>query len=439
MRLRPKVSFAKASDGTRIAYAIHGDGPPLVFVRGLNSHVEDWWADGWTSSYFQALAQTFSVILYDARGNGLSDPSEDITLERCLDDLVAVVEDAGLSDVTLYGQGFGSPIAIAYAAGGSAPVSRLILYCAYAQGTDVVITDEFIHTMRTMPHAAAAFMARESYPDEEDLPTRLMRPLYTPAEIAARYFELARAVDVHAALADVGVPTLVMQPERNPVIPFHAGRQIAEAVANASLVSIPGGSYNPFSRRATEPSLHAIGEFLGDELIGVGNARPVVLMLTDMVDSTAMTQRAGEAISRTLHELQDAIVQRAIAQNAGELVKHTGDGLMVSFGSAGEALSTAVAVQAEISEHNRSLEEALHVRIGIAAGEAYVHSGQPFATAAQLVTRVTSHGGPDQILATEAVREQASSQGFAFGPSRSVTLKGFSERMRLHEVVWARG
>jgi pimeloyl-ACP methyl ester carboxylesterase len=46
VQLRRDVCFAKTRDGLRIAYAIHGDGPPLVYVRGLNSDVERWWAQG---------------------------------------------------------------------------------------------------------------------------------------------------------------------------------------------------------------------------------------------------------------------------------------------------------------------------------------------------------------------------------------------------------
>lgn len=438
MQLKPEVQFAKTSDGVRIAFAVHGEGPPLVYVRALNSHVERWWTRGSSSGYFRALSRSFSVVLFDARGNGMSDPTETITLEGAVEDLRAVIKAAELEHVTLYGQGFGSPVALAYAGRFPDDVARLLLYCAYMRGSATVITDEFIQTLRTMPAAAAAFMARQSYPDDDELPSRLLDRLDASPDTAAKYFEFARAVNVEEDVAKVRAPTLVMQPQRNPQIRSELGREVAADIPGARFIAIEGGAYNPFARMSFEPTLLAIGEFVGHELVGVGRAHPVVLMLTDMVDSTAMTQRLGEEVSRVLHEEHDVIVRDALVEHDGEVVQHTGDGIMSSFDTVAEALACAVTIQATLSARNETTSEPIRVRIGIAAGEAYDHTGQPFGTAAQLVTRVAGKGHADEILVSDAVRELASGQGFEFGPARSVRLKGFPGRSRIHEVVWAR-
>lgn len=432
----PHAQFASAEDGVRIAYTVHGSGDPLVYVRGLNSHAEESWADNWTGRYLRAIAERFTVVALDARGNGLSDDATTVDLDSLLLDVDAVLTSADLRDVTLFGQGFGSPVAIAYAARSPSRVKRLILYCAYATGRDVVISDTFIETMRTMPHAATAFMARETYPDDDDLPARLftMGSMHARPAAAVAHFEFARTVDVTDDLPNVAFPTLVMQPVRNPQVGKALGMRVADGIPGAVLREIPGGAYNPYAPRSFEPTLEAIGEFVGIEMTGI--ARPVVLMLTDMVDSTAMTQRLGETLSRELHAEHDAIVSGELTYYKGVQVKHTGDGMMAAFRSAKDALRCAVAIQRRLAERNRGGGEPLNLRIGVSHGEVYAHNGAPFAASAQLSTRVANRGGAGDILVTDQVRELAEGTEFDFGPGQSVTLKGFPARVRLHEVAW---
>jgi len=433
----PHARYASTRDGVRIAYTLHGTGEPLVYFRALNSHAEENWSTGWTARYLGVLAHAFTVVVVDARGNGLSDDCHAVDLDALLLDLDAVVTDADLRDVNLFGQGFGSPLAIAYAARYPDRMKRLILYCAYAYGPEVLITDQFIDAMRRTPQFATAFMARETYPDDDDLPTRLftVEAMHSNPEAAAAYFEFARTVDVRDDLAAVGVPTLVMQPQRNPQVSRALGIEVAKGIREAELREIPGGSYNPYAPKSFESSLKAIGDFVGAELTGI--ARPVVLMLTDMVESTAMTQRVGETLSRELHDLHDAVVGAERDTHNGMLVQHTGDGMMATFLSAADAVECAMAVQTRLGQINRTRAEPLHVRIGLAHGEVYAHNGQPFTGSAQLVTRVANRGGAGDILMTDPVYELVTGLSLRYAAPRSVSLKGFPGRVRLHQVLWS--
>jgi class 3 adenylate cyclase/pimeloyl-ACP methyl ester carboxylesterase len=425
----PPVCYAATDSGLRIAYTIQGNGPPLIYVRAFNSHAQQWWTTGWTAAYYGALATRFRVVLVDARGNGLSGPTTEIDLDGLVEDVRVVIEHAELRDVTLFGQGFGAPVAIAYAA--RHDVSRLILYCAYARGREIFVTDTFIETMRSMPDAAAAFMGRETYPDDEELPARLLsrEGIHARPETAVAYFEFVRRVDVTEELALVDRPTLVMQPERNPQIRARLGRDVAEAIPGAVYRVIPGGAYNPYARLSFEPTLAAVGDFCGVQLVGA--SRRVTLLRTDMVDSTAMTQRAGEQVAKTLHSAHDEIVRTAASAHGAQEVQHTGDGLVLSFPMARDALACAVEIQRRCAERNASADEPLRVRVGIAAGEAYVHNGQPFSSAAQLVTRVTARAGAGEIMVADPV----SHPDFALGPAEKAVLKGFPDPVALRRVV----
>ena len=222
----PPVHYAVTADRLNIAYSMAGDGPPLIFVRGLNSHAQEVSDDAYRRPYLTALTHAFTVVAFDARGNGMSDPVAALDLGSLVEDVRAVADDLQLDTFTLYGQGFGAPIAIAFAALESSRVDKLILYCAYLRGRDVYIPDFFMEAMKQSPQAATAMMGHASYPDTPRLSSRFLTPAglsATPAT-ALLYFELARSVDVSELAPTIRTQTLVMQPEANQIIPLELGR-----------------------------------------------------------------------------------------------------------------------------------------------------------------------------------------------------------------------
>jgi class 3 adenylate cyclase/pimeloyl-ACP methyl ester carboxylesterase len=432
----PDVHYATTRDGVRIAYAINGEGPALVFVRALNSHVQESWDNVRTRRHFEALGAAFTVVRFDARGNGMSGDATTIDIDTLVEDVRAVVDDLGITSVTVYGQGFGTPVAIAFAARNPDVVDRLVLYCAHARG--LPIPDVFLETMRVAPRQAHAIMAHDTYPDAETISTDLIRQgLHTTsAETAVAYFELVRTVDVVGELSDVKAPTLVMQPERSPVVRTALGREIAEAIPHARFVEVPGGSYNPWAPAIVESVLQAIGDFAGVSIPLMPKARPLAVMLTDIVGSTEMTHRLGEERARDLFHAHDAIVHEAIVAHGGVEVKHTGDGTLATFEETRQAVACAVAIERRL-ERERTGGLELQVRIGVAYGDVVEEQGDLFGTTVMQAVRITDRTKADQIFVSEAVFEAVRDQGFAFGPARSFALKGFPERARLHEVVWA--
>src|ERR1700754_4978376 len=85
------------SDGLNIAYQIHGEGPlDLVLVPGFVSHVEVIWEDPTAARFLRRLTSFSRLIVFDKRGQGLSDrPGRPPTLEESMDDLRAVMDAAG--------------------------------------------------------------------------------------------------------------------------------------------------------------------------------------------------------------------------------------------------------------------------------------------------------------------------------------------------------
>ena len=83
-----KIRFCNTSDGVRLAYAVHGAGPPLVKASNWLTHLELDWESGVWRHWLEELGRTNTVIRYDLRGCGMSDRDvDDLSLDRWVADL----------------------------------------------------------------------------------------------------------------------------------------------------------------------------------------------------------------------------------------------------------------------------------------------------------------------------------------------------------------
>jgi pimeloyl-ACP methyl ester carboxylesterase len=116
--MKQKVDYCRASDGVRLAYAITGSGPPPVETANWMNHVEYDWEGSINRHLFLVLARNFTLVRYDARGNGLSDwDVEDLSLDAWVRDLETVVDAAGLERFPLFAMSQGCAISVAFACG----------------------------------------------------------------------------------------------------------------------------------------------------------------------------------------------------------------------------------------------------------------------------------------------------------------------------------
>ena len=161
------------------------------------------------------------------------------------------------------------------------------------------------------------------------------------------------------------------------------------------------------------------------------------ILFTDIEGSTALTQRLGDSKAMQVLRSHDDIVRESLRESEGNEVKHTGDGIMASFTSASRAVGCAIAIQRRLADHNSKQEEALSVRIGLAAGEPVTDSGDLFGACVQLAARLCAHAEPGGILTSTAIRDLALGKGFAFVDQGEVALKGFEDPVRPYAVNWA--
>jgi class 3 adenylate cyclase len=441
-RMQPSFRSVTTPDRVSIAYCSQGAGPPLVFVRNWISHIELMWEGRAFRSYFETLGTRFTVIRYDMRSNGLSDRDVGpVDFEQTVVDLESVIDALALDRVILYGQCFGGPTAIAYAARHPERVSHLILDGTYARGDEIMKPEgreRFISTLRDNPEAGLLWIMHLT---ARDATTTRFRQFELPPAItgkrAAALYELGFGIDVASLLPAIAAPTQVLHRRATRAIPFRLGRSLASAIRHSVFVPLEGSAHNPWDERSAD-ALAAIADFLGVsfDLMRVRDMEtarattPTVIIFTDMESSTPVTQRLGDEAAQEIVRAHDAIVREALRAYDGREIKHTGDGIMASLPSASRAIQVAIDMQRAFASAQ------LRVRVGLNAGEPMAEGDDLFGTAVQLARRICDAARPGQILVPEAVRHLVAGRGFVFESLGSADLKGFDEPVHLYEVRW---
>ena len=254
-----KVNYCRAPDGVRLAYAVAGRGPPLVKTANWMNHVELDWEGSIMSYFYQGLAREFTLLRYDARGNGMSDwDVEDVSLDAWVHDIETVVDAAGFDKFPLLGMSQGCAISVAYAVRHPERVTHLILYGGFARGAYRWAKNE----LELQKAKALATLIRTGWGDDSPVFRQLFSSLFMPggtkeqlekfaeqqrktttAECAYRYFETTRDLDVTDLLPKVKAPTLVLHVRSDQVQPFEAGRELAAGIPGARFVALQGKNH----------------------------------------------------------------------------------------------------------------------------------------------------------------------------------------------------
>ena len=181
---------------------------------------------------------------------------------------------------------------------------------------------------------------------------------------------------------------------------------------------------------------------IGDPRAAPDAAAPAIdaglraVMFTDIVGSTEMTARLGDAAALELVRVHDALVRRGLATHDGREVKHTGDGIMASFDRVANAVRAAADIQRRFAGYNAEALESLSVRIGIHAGEPVQEHNDLFGATVQLAFRLCSEAEASGIVVSGLVRElcdEDTSRFIALGKRR---LKGFADETAVFRFEW---
>jgi class 3 adenylate cyclase len=180
-----------------------------------------------------------------------------------------------------------------------------------------------------------------------------------------------------------------------------ADRVHREAHGNVANTIIPVdiAAVEAFLGRVSDPKASAT---LAAPAVGAGLR---AVMFTDIVGSTEMTVRLGDAAALEIIQAHDSLVRRALRLFDGREIKHTGDGIMACFENVANAVRAGAEIQRSIAAFNEEAREGLSVRIGVDAGEPVEHRQDLFGATVQLAARLCSECEPGGVVVSQIVRD----------------------------------
>jgi class 3 adenylate cyclase len=438
----PETRYAKSGD-VHIAYQVVGDGPiDLVLIPGLFTHVEHQWEEPSFARFLNRLASFSRLIVFDARGAGLSDQAPELPpMEEQVDDLVAVLDAVGSPSAAIFGLSQAGPMAVLFAASHPERTRAIVLYGSYAsprqrEGYPWGRSPEWMEEFGQQVDEAwgsGIFLSQVAPSRVGDEPFRRWwgkyeRLSHGPGNALA-YFRMNSLIDVRAILGTIQVPTLVLQRTGDTYRDPGHGRYLAEHIPSAKLVELAGTDHLPYLGDA-DAVLDEVEEFLTGVRPPPERERVLATVLfTDIVGSTERASLLGDRAWKELLARHHAVVREELARFRGREIDTAGDGFLATFDGPARAVRCATAIVAAMPGIG------LQVRAGVHTGEIELIGPGVGGIAVHIGARVAALAGPSEVLVSGTVHDLVAGSGIEFESRGEASLKGVPGRWRLFSVV----
>lgn len=165
----------------------------------------------------------------------------------------------------------------------------------------------------------------------------------------------------------------------------------------------------------------------------------VAILFSDIEESTALNERVGDRAWVRLISEHDKQVRALVKARSGYVVKSQGDGFMIAFARAEEAVRCGIDMQDALHrEAKRKRRNGLRVRIGIHVGRSVRRGDDLFGRNVAMAARVAAEACGGEVLVSDAVRSALRDcADLEFDGGREAELKGFSGTHRLYAVAAA--
>jgi class 3 adenylate cyclase len=437
------IHYATSADGTSIAWTRFGSGDvDVAWLGGFVAHLEIASEQPQAARFFARLGAFARVVMYDKRGQGLSDrPERAGTLEEHADDLLAVMDAAGFDRPALVGVSEGGPAAIVFAAAHPDRLSKLVLYGTYARflaADDYPLgrPPEMLDGLRSAvfanwgePLALDAFApSMVGDPAFEAWWARLLRHgisrtgmehfLYTVGEL-----------DVRGALSSIAVPTTVLCHNPDTMTPFAWSEYLAEHIDGATLVDLGPGDHLYFTAGSEALLREAHDVLTGTPGGPIPEQVLATVVFTDIVGSTERAAELGDSAWHRMLERHDDLVRSELGRWRGREVKQLGDGFLASFEGPARAIHCAQAIVEGVRRFG------LEIRAGVHTGECERRGDDLAGMAVHIGARVGAAAAAGEILVSGTVRDLVVGSGIVFDDRGTRELKGVPGEWRLYAVA----
>jgi pimeloyl-ACP methyl ester carboxylesterase len=255
-----------SADGTAIAFDRFGEGPPIIMVVGAFNDRST------TEPLARALEQRFTIFNYDRRGRGDSSDTEPYAIEREIEDLDALIEEAGGS-ASVFGYSSGAVLALKAAASGLA-ITNLALYEPPFRADDryPALPSDLAEQLAALVSAGRRGDAVELFQTKavgipEHIVAQLRRAPFRPNLEALAHTLVYDATIIGdlslptELIASIVTPTLLICGEQSPPLLRSASQAVAATLPNGRVCTLAGQNHD-IRPEATAPVL---ADFLAGE------------------------------------------------------------------------------------------------------------------------------------------------------------------------------
>jgi pimeloyl-ACP methyl ester carboxylesterase/DNA-binding CsgD family transcriptional regulator len=252
--MQQQIRFCRSFDGTRIAFAATGKGPPILKAPHWLTHLEYEWQSPIWRPWIEAFSSDYTLVRLDERGCGLSEREpRDFSFDAFVRDMEAVADAAGLEKFALFGHSQGGAVAIEYAARHPERVTHLVLLGAYLRGSlrraatpeteaEILAQLKLVELGWGREDAsyrqmfAMQFLPGGSLEQVRSL-SELQKVSSSPGN-AVQILRTAFQLQVRAAAPQVRCPTLVLHARGDMRVPFEEGCLAASEIPGARMVPL---------------------------------------------------------------------------------------------------------------------------------------------------------------------------------------------------------
>jgi class 3 adenylate cyclase len=416
------IRYAR-SGGVAVAYQVIGEGDvDLVYVPDYVSNLVYDWEYPRRRAFYERLARSFRLILFDKRGTGLSDHGGQFaSLETRMEDLRAVLDAVGSSNPVVFAAHEGGGMASLFAATYPERVRALVLFHVDWGGStnDEEVyrelrelreqwgTQEFSDSL--LESASPTLAASE---EDRRWAVNSLRVGASP-EVAYALNRAFYETDLSPVWPAVRVPTLVLYRE-----PFESeALGLVSRIPDAQAMRISGTDYAEVL--LSPDAADEIERFVaGEEAPTVPESVLATVMFTDLVGSTERATAMGDRAWRDLLARHHSLVRRELSRYRGKERDTAGDGFFATFDGPARAIRAAESIVGGVNELG------LDARIGIHVGECELHEDKVAGLAVNIGARVAAKAGANEILVSQTVRDLVAGTGITFEDRGSHELKG---------------
>jgi class 3 adenylate cyclase len=440
--IQPETQYAKAPDGTPIAYQVTGGGDvDLVFMQGAVAHLDLQWEDPRLTRLFERLSAFSRLIRFDRRGMGMSGVLERLpTFEEQVEDFGTVMDAVGSERAALFGTIDAGTFALAFAAAHPERTRAVVAFEVAPRwtpsdtddyGVDAEVLSRFAEATQAMDldgQLSIVAPSRMADPAFRSWFRRYTRSAQSGVPIQGLMM-MMMTYDIRDRLGAIDRPVLVLNRADHAILPVRNARALAAALPNARLVELAGKDTAIFSSDV-DAVADEIQEFLTGKRPPPRQDRVLATVLfTDIVGSTDTAARMGDRDWRDLLERHHRVLRASIHRLGGREVHTAGDGFLATFDSPRRAIECALAA----GEAVRTI--GVEIRAGVHTGEIELSQGDVQGIAVHIGARISALAGAGEVLVSSTVKDLVAGSGIEFEDRGAHQLKGVPGDWRVFAVA----